>query len=133
MPNGGLLPSIKDKSKVSPEAFIAATLDDIATGMRKVHGLLQEQRLEGINEAYDLDVTTSKQEIRPPAGKKWHAISVLNRGDADIYVGANVGWVNAVTIPKNGYQNLDMKRALIEYVNFRTSSGTASVTFNGIR
>lgn len=120
-------------AKVSPEVFMATLLDDLNTTMRRIEGLLQEQRLEGINEAYDLSVTTARQEIRPPAGKKWHAISVLNRGDADIYVGANVGWVNAVIIPKNGYQNLDMKRALIEYVNFRTGTGTASITFNGIR
>lgn len=124
---------LQSKAKVSPEVLTAILLDDIARGIAGIETLLKDQRLEGIDEAYDVSVTTARQELRPPAGKKWHAISILNRGDADVLVGANVGWVNAVTIPKNGYKNLDMKRALIEYVNFRTLSGTASVTFDGIR
>jgi len=124
---------LRNGAKVSPEVFTAIQLDDLNTTLREVKGLLAESRLEGINEAYDLSVTTERQEIRPPAGKKWHSISVLNRGKATILVGANVGWANAVPIPKNGVMNLDMKRAAIEYVTFRTESGTASVTFSGLR
>ena len=120
-------------AKVSPEIFIATTLDDISQKIGKVEGLLREQRLEGINESYDLDITTERQEIRPPREKKWHCISVLNRGDADVWVAANIGWINAVPIPENATLSLDMKRPLIEYVHFFTKSGTADVTFTGLR
>lgn len=126
-------PLLKSGAKVSPEAFMAIMLDDVSKSLRSIDNLLKESRLEGLSEGYEIEATTTKQEIRPPAGKKWHSISVLNRGNSAVYVGANVGWVNAIIIPKNGSHNLDMKRALIEYVNFRTASGTANVTFTGIR
>lgn len=123
----------QDKAKVSPEVFQAIMLDDIAQGIRRVEKAIRETIPEGIIESYEVTATTSKQEVRPPVLKKWHKVSVLNKGPDTVKIAVNVGRVNAVTIEKNRSYEVDMKSAKIEYVIYQTDSGTAGLIIDTIR
>ena len=127
------MPEIQDKAKVTPEVFSAIMLDEIAQGIRRVEKAIRESIPEGIIESYEVTATTSKQEVRPPALKKWHKVSILNKGPETAKIAVNVGRVNAVNIEKNRSYEVDMKSAKIEYVIYQTNSGTADLIIDTIK
>ena len=127
------MPEIQDKAKVTPEVFSAIMLDEIAQGIRRVEKAIRESIPEGIIASYEVTATTSKQEVRPPPLRKWHKVSVLNKGPDTVKIAVNVGRVNAVTIEKNRSYEIDMKSAKIEYVIYYTDSGTADLIIDTIR
>ena len=131
------MPEIQDKAKISPEIFSSILLDEIAQGIRRVEKAIRESMPEGIIESYEVTATTIKQEVRPPVigdiVKKWHKVSVLNKGPETVKIAVNVGRVNAVNIEKNRSYEVDMKSAKIEYVIYQTNSGTADLIIDTIK
>jgi hypothetical protein len=127
----------EEKAKVTPEIFTSILLDEIAQGIKRVEQAIRESIPEGIIESYEFTATTTKQEIRPPVIneilKKWHKVSVLNKGPESVKIGINVGRVNAITIEKNRSYEIDMKSAKIEYIIYYTDSGTADIVIDTIR
>lgn len=123
----------EEKKKIEPMVFMGIQLDEIVQGIKRVEGVLKEGIPEGIIESYEVTANTSKQEVRPPPLKKWHKVSVLNKGLDTVKIAVNVGRVNAVTIEKNRSYEVDMKSAKIEYVAYYTDSGTADLIIDTIR
>lgn len=125
---------MKDEIKrLDPKIFQAITLDEISQGIKKLIKLAALTLPEGITETYEETATTSVHEVRPPAGKKWIKVSVLNKGPETAKIGINVGSVNAVTIEKDRSYAIDMKVPRIEHVNYKTDSGEANITIEGLR
>lgn len=124
---------MENKAKVSPEALSAILLDEIAQGVRRVEDTIRETIPEGIIESYEVTATITKQEVRPPPLRKWHKVSILNKGPETVKIAVNVGRVNAVNIEKNRSYEVDMKSAKIEYVIYQTNSGTADLIIDTIR
>ena len=123
----------EDSKRLDPKIFQAIQLDEIAQGIKKLVKLMGLTIPEGKTETYELTATTSTEEVRPPVGKKWIKVSVFNKGPETAKIGINVGSVNAVTIEKDKSYEIDMKVPRIEYVNYRTDSGEASITIDGLR
>ena len=123
----------ENDKRLDPKIFQAIQLDEIAQGIKKLVKLTALTLPEGIVESYELTATISVQEVRPPVGKKWIKVSVLNKGPETVKVGINVGSVNAITIEKDRSYEIDMKVPRIEYVNCKTDSGEANITIDGLR
>ena len=123
----------EDNKRLDPKIFQAIQLDEIAQGIKKLVKLTALTLPEGITESYEVIATTSTREVRPPVGKKWIKVSVFNKGPETVKVGINVGSVNAVKIEANRSYEIDMKVPRIEYVNYKTDSGEANITIDGLR
>lgn len=124
---------MEETAKISPQALSALLLDDIAQGIKRVENAIRESIPEGIIESYEATATINKQEVRPPTLKKWHKVSILNKGPETVKIAVNVGRVNAITIEKNRSYEIDMKSAKIEYVSYFTDSGTTDLIINALR
>jgi len=128
------MPIIPDeKSKVTPSVFQAIMLDEIANGIRELTSLIKETIPEGIIETYNLTATTNMQEIRPPAGKRWFSVQIFNEGPNTVKIGINTTITETKDVKSGDSYNINFGVGKIQYIKYKTTTGTSKIIISAIR
>ena len=111
---------------------------DVINKLVELISIKQEDEIEGIIETYEVTATTNMLTLWPPPklnkGKpderhKWLWVQVINDSETiDATIGLNVGSANALTIKAGeNYKISFANRRKIEYMNYKTASGTVAL------
>lgn len=116
-------------------AKMIALLEQIKETIDKIEERLEEKRYDGIIETYEKTATTKQQTIAatidPRTGKrkKWLWVQIINDSETQsVEIGVNLGSVNPLSIKPLESQRIQFgNKKVIEFVNYKAKSGTASI------
>lgn len=128
--------SIVERKKVRPDVLQTALLDEIAERLMTLERLQKEERAEGVVEPIEpVSVTEEGKHLRPPVGKPWMSMDLINDGPQSCWVLVNTGKsIDPHEVKKGETYPIDMKRPIIEDVYLYCKPGeTASLRIVGLR
>ena len=109
-------------------------LEEIRDILKKISEKGEEEKYDGIVETYELTAETNTKTLWPPLDKdrkrpKWLWVQVVNDSETtDVYVGINEGSACALRIGPGESQRIQFgNKKKIEFINYKTNSGTANI------
>ena len=130
---------MNDKEILAKTVDLLEKISDKTTELLKVTTEIKEPT-EGIVEVFEVTATIQFQTFWPPVDKKgerpkWLWVQFVNDSDTiDAYCGVNEGSANALRVKTRETQKIQFgNKKLIEYVNYKTLTGTANLRITFVR
>ena len=127
------MPEIKNLTEIAWTKLLSV-LEDIKNILKKISEEGRGEDYDGIIETYELTAQTNANTLWPPLDKnlkrpKWLWIEVVNDSETtDIYVGVNEGSSCALRVGAGETHKIQFgNKRKIEFLNYKTTSGTASI------
>ena len=124
---------MNDKEILVKTVDLLEKISDKTTELLKVTTEIKEPT-EGIVEVFEVTATIQFQTFWPPVDKegkrpKWLWVKFVNDSDTiDAYCGVNEGSANTLRVKTRETQTIQFgNKKLIEYVNYKTLTGTANL------
>ena len=123
-----------DAKNLNEITKLLALLEEIRDILKKMSEKGEEEKYDGIVETYELTAETNAKTLWPPLDKdrkrpKWLWVQVVNDSETtDVYVGINEGSACALRIGPGESQRIQFgNKKKIEFINYKTNSGTANI------
>ena len=125
---------MKDEELKEIETKKLDFLENIKKLLEKIVELSETEKHEGIVETFEVTATTQFITLWPPMSKKgerpkWLWVQFVNdSATIDAYCGVNEGSANALKVAAGETQKIQFgDKKVIEYVNYKTLTGTADM------